>query len=85
MTTKDYITKGKSGIYENCVITNGVTVFYSDIVTFPILNFPEEEQEKYDHANLVAATKSKGNINLVFSSEEECKKATELIRSISGI
>ncbi|MCQ2596238.1 MAG: hypothetical protein MJ181_00185 [Treponema sp.] len=83
MNTRDFITKGQYGIYENCVIANGVTVFFDDIVTFPILNLPEEEQEKYDHSNLVVATKSRGNENLIFSSPEECKKATELIRNLS--
>lgn len=84
MNTRDFITKGQYGVYENCVIANGVTVFFDDIVTFPILNLPEEEQEKYDHANLVVATKSRGNENLVFSSPEECARATEIIRKISN-
>lgn len=83
MNSRDFITKGQYGVYENCVMANGVTVFFDDIVTFPILNLPEEEQEKYDHSNLVVATKSRGNENLVFSSPEECEKATELIRNLS--
>lgn len=84
LTSRDFITKGKYGIYENCAIVNGITVFFNDIVTFPILNLPEDEQEKYDHANLVAATKSKGNVNLVFANIEECQAATKLIRELSG-
>lgn len=83
MNTKDFITKGRYGVYEHCVISNGLTIFFNDIVTFPILNLPEDEQEKYDHSNLVVATKSKGNENLVFSSVEECTSATKLIRELS--
>ncbi|MCQ2574195.1 MAG: hypothetical protein MJ182_09895 [Treponema sp.] len=84
MNTRDFVSKGQYGIFENCAIANGVIIFYDDIVTFPILNLPEDEQEKYDHANLVVATKSKGNENLVFANQEECATATALIRELSG-
>ena len=84
MISKDFIMAGKYGVYENCIAVNGVTIFYDDIVTFPILNLPEDEQEKYDHANLVVSTKSKGNENLIFNDTDECTKATELIRKMSG-
>lgn len=84
MTVRDSCTQGAYGVYENAVIANGICVFYDDIVCFPILEFPPEEQEKYDHANLVIATKTKGNVNVIFSSEEECSQATDIIREISG-
>lgn len=84
LTSRDFVTKGKYGVYEHCAIVNGITVLFNDIVTFPILNLPEDEQEKYDHANLVVATKSKGNQNLVFANADECQAATKLIRELSG-
>lgn len=84
ITARDACLMGHYGVYVNCVIAGGICVRYDDIVTFPVLNLPLEEQENYDHANLVIATKSKGNLNMVFASEEECKKATDLVRGLSG-
>lgn len=84
ISTRDFILLGIYGVYEKCIISGGITVFYDDIVTFPILNLPEEEQEKYDHANLNIATKSRGNLNMVFANEAECTEATKLIREFSG-
>lgn len=84
ITARDACLWGHYGVYENCVIAGGICVKYDDIVTFPILNLPLEEQENYDQANLVISTKSKGNLNMVFSSAEECKAAAEIVRELSG-
>lgn len=84
LISRDASLTGKYGVYENCVIAGGKCVFYSDILTFPILEFPEEEQAKYDHASLVAATASEGTVNIVFSDVSECSSATKLIRELSG-
>lgn len=84
ITSRDACVSGHYGVYENCLIAGGICVFYKDIVTFPILNFPEEEQEKYDHANLVIATTSRGNLNMTFTSDDECSRATALVRELSG-
>ena len=82
--TRDACVTGKYGVYENCVIAGGLYVFYDDIVVFPVLELPEEEQADFDGANLVISKKSKGNIDMPFSSVEECKAAVKVIRELSG-
>ncbi|MCF0242434.1 MAG: hypothetical protein HUK25_07335 [Treponema sp.] len=84
VTTKDCAMLGKNGIYENCIIQGEIIIFYDDIVSFPILELPEEEQTSYDHSILVVASRLKGNVNVIFQSEEECSAATKLIRELSG-
>lgn len=84
VTTRDACVTGKYGVYENCVIAGGMCVFYDDIVVFPVLELPEEEQKDFDGANLVISTKSKGNVDMPFANETECKAAIKVIRELSG-
>lgn len=84
VTTRDTCTLGINGVYQNCVVIGDTKLYFDDIVSFPILELPEEEQEHYDHHVLIAASRLKGNVNLIFQTEEECRAATALIRELSG-
>ena len=85
IVNKESTFKKNYGVYENMIIANSTFVEYSDIVTFPILDLPKEEQENYPKNCLTIATKSKGKINLVFSSDEECSLVIEKLKELKII
>ena len=67
------------------LIVNSTFVEYSDIVTFPVLDLPKEEQENYPKNVLVVATESKGKVDLIFSSDKECALVIEKLKEIKII
>lgn len=69
--TREYLLNKNSGIYEHGIIQGSVFIKIDDIVTFPVLNLPKEEQESYPDYTLSVATKSKGNIDLIYKNKEE--------------
>ena len=77
MAMNDYAFFKMSGVYSNGILINGSFIPYSTITCFPILQLPQEEQEKYDHSSLVISTTKKPTVTLLFASEEECKQAVE--------
>ena len=80
--TREYFFTKDSGIYENGIIQRSVFIKIDDIVTFPVLNIPKEEQENYPDYTLSVATKSKGNIDLIYKDKAErdfvVRKLTEI-------
>lgn len=66
-----------SGLYKNGIICSEGYFVFDDILTLPILNLSEKEQDNYSKNVLVIATKSKGNVEIVFDDEFICEKATE--------
>lgn len=85
MAMREFCLSGKYGVYEKGIISAGRFVAFDDIVTFPVLNLPPEEQEHYDKRTLVIATKSVGKVELVFASEEECRKVTDEAKKRTGV
>ena len=79
IVTKEWSLKKVYGVYQNLIIINSTVLEYSDIVTFPILNLPKEEQEHYQKNVLVVATESKGNINLIFETDDDCSKVIQIL------
>ena len=77
---KEANLKKHNGVYEKLLIVNSTFVEYSDIVTFPVLDLPKEEQENYPKNVLVVATESKGKVDLIFSSDEECSLVIEKLK-----
>ena len=67
------------GAWQNAVIVDTEVVLYDDIVVFPVLQLPPSEQKNYSPNVLVVETKSRGTVNLIFSSEEICKKVLDVI------
>lgn len=84
MATRELALKDINGVYEKAVICGTNFVEYSDILAFPVLELPLEEQENYDPQTLAVVCNKSGTVNIAFASEDECKKATDLIRSLSG-
>lgn len=66
-----------SGIYTNGVICSEGYFPYDDILTLPILNLSKEEQENYPKNELIFATNSKGNVQIILNDE----KTAENIKS----
>ena len=82
---KEANLKKHNGVYEKLLIVNSTFVEYSDIVTFPVLDLPKKEQENYPKNVLVVATESKGKVDLIFSSDEECSLVIEKLKEIKII
>lgn len=82
MSMNDYAYFRMSGVYENGILVNGTFLPFENITCFPILQLPEEEQEKYDKSSLVLATTKKPTVTLMFASEEECAEAVEKILEV---
>lgn len=71
LVTRSFSLKNVYGLYENGLIYDGVYISYDDIIAFPVLILPEEEQKNYDSRTLVLITKSKGQKSFTLISEEE--------------
>ena len=67
------------GAWQNAVLLDTEVVLYDDIIVFPVLQLPPEEQKNYPANLLVAETKSRGTVNLIFPSAEVCQKVLEVI------
>ena len=85
IVTKEANLKKVYGVYENMIIVNSSIIEYSDIVTFPILDLPKDEQEHYPKNILVLATESKGKTELVFETDEICQKVIECLKELKVI
>lgn len=83
MGTRELSLKGIYGVYENALIAGSTTVEYDDIMAFPVLELPEEEQANYDNTSLSIVCNKKGSMNIAFSSLEECKAVTQKVRELS--
>jgi len=79
LTVRELCLYKMNGIYQNCIILGSDFVVYDDIMGLPVLQLPEEEQKKYQKNILYLVTKSKGNQQLIFDSDDDCKKAMEII------
>ena len=84
MGTRELTLKGHYGVFENALVAGGTIVEYSDIMAFPVLELPEEEQANYDNTSLSIVCKKKGSMNVAFDSLEECKAVTAMVRELSG-
>ena len=73
---------GKYGLYENGIVAVGKYIPYDDIVTFPILNLPKDEQLNYPQNELVIASRKYGNIEIPFDSDEICREVVHLLRKM---
>lgn len=80
LITKEAALLPLYGVYEKGIIASGTFIAFDDIVTFPVLNLPAEEQAHYAKNTLVVASAEKGNVELVFADEEECSKVVQLLR-----
>jgi hypothetical protein len=70
---------GLSGAWQNAVICGTDIVLYDEIVIFPVLQLPPEEQASYPKNVLTVETKNRGQVNLFFPDEASCKKTLEVI------
>lgn len=75
----------KYGLYENGIIAAGKFISYDDIITFPILNLPIEEQKNHPDNVLSIATRKYGLIDIVFSSEEVCNQVIKKLDELGEI
>lgn len=82
---KESTLKKCYGVYENMIIVNSTFVEYSDIITFPILDLPKDEQQNYPKNCLTIATESKGKVDLIFSTDEECQQAIQKLQELQII
>jgi|SRR5574344_1012298 hypothetical protein len=80
--TKEIVLYSLNGIYQNGVICNSEVVYYSDIMSFPVLQLPKNEQANYDSSFLVVSIGRKDNINLCYKDEDECKSVLDAMLSI---
>ena len=72
----------KYGLYDNGIVAVGKYIPYDDIVTFPILNLPKEEQKHYPQNVLVIASRKYGNIEVPFDSDEICGEVIRILRKL---
>lgn len=70
LVTRSFSLKNVYGLYENGIIYDGVFISYDDIMGFPVLILPEDEQKNYDSKTLVIMTKTKGQKSFTFVSDE---------------
>ena len=70
LVTRSFSLNKAYGLYENGIIYDGVFISYDDILGFPVLILPEEEQKNYDSKTLVIMTKTKGQKSFTFVSDE---------------
>lgn len=82
---REFIMSGKYGVYENGIIASTQFVRFSDILSFPVLELPTEERERYNPCELSIVSKSKSNITLIFASKEECEKVTKIAREKTAL
>lgn len=80
--TKEIVLYSINGIYEKGLVCNSEVVLYDDIMSFPVLQLPKDEQKNYDPSFLVISIGRKDNINLSYESEEECKIVLDQILTI---
>ncbi|MCQ2575592.1 MAG: hypothetical protein MJ162_02540 [Treponema sp.] len=85
MMAKDSFSCKYYGVYEKGMIVPGFTVFYDDILAFPVFELPPEEQEHYPKEELVIVTNTKGKFSVRFASEEECNKVIENLKTLQVI
>ena len=83
--TKDGFNRKNYGVYQNGLIAPSAVVFYEDIIGFPVLELPPEEQENYSKNTLVLVTKKSSHLEIFFSSEKECREVLEQLRQIGII
>ena len=67
------------GAWQNAVIVDTETLLYDEIEVFPVLQLPPDEQKNYSANVLIAQTKKRGSVQLIFPDKETCRKVLEVI------
>ena len=70
------------GLYENGIIAVGKYIPYDDIMTFPVLNLPKNEQLNHPQNVLVIASRRYGNVEIAFESDEVCSEVISTLRKM---
>lgn len=83
--SKDGFTQKHYGVYENGLIAPNHIIFFDDIIAFPVFELPPEEQEHYAKNTLVIVTESKGKIEIVFPTEEQCSLVVSKLKQMNVI
>lgn len=76
---RQFALMAMGGAWQNAVIVDTETLLYDEIEVFPILQLPPEEQKNYSPNVLIAQTKSRGAVQLIFPNAEICRKVLEVI------
>jgi len=79
ISTNDIIYKPLYGVYENGIISTEKYIKFDDIITFPVLNLPAEEQKDYPKNPLVLSTKTRGEVLIYFDSNEQSEVIQKVI------
>ena len=73
------------GLYENGIIGAGKYIPYDDILGFPVLNLPKNEQLNHPQNVLIFISRKYGNVELSFETDEICNEVITTLRKMHVI
>lgn len=80
LSAREAAGSGKAGIYENMLVSGTSAVLWSDMLSLPTLAYENDpETTQVDFKTLRVITNSGAEQQILFESEEERKKAVEVI------
>jgi len=77
MAVQEVITAKCCGVYANGLIAEGRFIPFSDILGIPLLSLPKNKQELHDTGVLELVTKKRTNMQIIYSTEDECRRVVE--------